>query len=112
MHQYSESVVTLASEPAKMRGTGRTYNQLSALPERAIFLVHNQSMKLHAVNILQRLDKNLQTIKVLIIHDMHSLQMLRGMSAPIYVDHWLWDHGTPEFRAQVQQHRHFVGGNP
>lgn len=112
MRQYSENVIEVGAEPAKLRGTGRTYNQLAALPERAIFLVHNQSMKLHAVNILQRMDKNLQTIKVLIIHDMHSLSMLRGLSAPIYVDHWLWDHGTLEFRVAVQQHRNFVGGNP
>ena len=105
-------VVEPAAEPAKLRGTGRTHRQLEALPERAIFLVHNQSMKMHAVTILEKLGKNVQTVKVLIIHDLHSLEMMRGISWPIYVDHWLWDHSTEIFRVRVQEYRNFVGGNP
>lgn len=110
MSKNSETTLAVdrsAVENPKLRGTGRTHRKLENVPPGSIFLVHNSAMKMHAVNILNKLDKA-QSVKVLIMHDVHSLQMLRGLSSPVYVDHWLWDHCTPEFKESLKGNRRLV----
>lgn len=96
-----------AVENPKLRGSGRTHRQLDKVPPGSVFLVHNAAMKATAANILSKMDK-VQSVKVLIMHDVHSLQMLRGSSMPVYVDHWLWDHCTLDFRDRLESLRNLV----
>lgn len=71
------------------RQSGRTYRQLEALPEGAIFLVHSMAFAGYCRNLLRKMGRSYRSIR---FATPNNFRVFEGARAPAFaVDHAFWE---------------------
>lgn len=86
-----------------LRGSGRTYRQIAALPDGAFFVVANWGMRDHVADVLDAQGRAPDAIKVVALSQMDAVT---GHRVPVDMDHDARDKASAE---QMAQYRSFRG---